>query len=566
MTIARDFSGLKNPFDLVVIGGGVTGTAVAREASVRGLKTLLLEKNDFGHATSGATSKLLHGGLRYLESYEFGLVRESLSERHILGLAAGHLSRPMPFVVPMYGWSNPGRFVLQAGLTIYDMLAYDRNLGTPEDKQVPGAKWISREEILRIEPKIESRDLRGGFVYYDYQNLFPERLNLAFLKTAVKHGAVALNHCRVTGFESSASSGVKRLQSVTFKDELGGQEWTAHGTVFVNASGPWMDLLLGLVQSAPAHKVQRSKGVHLLTDRIIGDHTVFLRNKKGQHCLVIPWEGMTLIGPTDTPYEGHPDDLRPTEEDIQPLIALVNELLPGAPLTRDKIRHVPIGIRPLVFSDKSSYKASRKYEIYDHAAEKEPIEGLISVVGGKWTTSRRLGESVMDRVLPRLRKLDPASAGRIKDVRTDKEPLAGFPSFGASASELWEQVALTHHRIPDTILNHLFTLYGTEFQEILEIGRKDPDMMKRLSDAPGRLDILAQIQYAVEKESAQTLTDILSRRLAIGAFGYPGDNVTERAAALAARLHKWSSKRKAEEIAAYKSTYPIDLLSGNSKQ
>lgn len=562
MTIRRDFSGIKEHFDLVIVGGGVTGSAVAREAAVRGLKTLLLEKNDFGHATSAATSKLLHGGLRYLESYEFGLVRESLAERHIMGLAAGHLSRPMPFVVPMYAWSNPGRFTLQAGLTIYDLLAYDRNLGTPEDKQMPGAKWISREEVLRIEPRIESRELKGGFLYYDYQNLFPERLNLAFLKTAVKHGATLLNHCRVTGFEMETAGGAKRVKSVCFKDELAGQEWTASGTVFVNASGPWMDLLLGLVQTNPAHKVQRSKGIHLLTDRIVGDHTVFLRNRKGQHCLVIPWEGMTLIGPTDTPYSGHPDDLRPLEEDIQPLISLVNELLPGAPLTRDKIRHVPIGIRPLVFSDRSTYKASRKYEIYDHSAEADRVEGLLSVVGGKWTTSRRLGESVMDRVLPKLHKLDSGSERRVKSVRTDRDALAGFPSFGASASELWEQVALTHHRIPDTILNHLFTLYGTEFQEILEIGRKDPDMMKRLSDAPGRFDIMAQIQFAVEHESAQTLTDILSRRLAIGSFGYPGDAVTERAAALAARLHRWSSKRKAEEIASFKKTFPLELLSG----
>lgn len=564
MSIKRDFSVLGNHFDVIIVGGGVTGAAVAREAAVRGLRTLLLEKNDFGHATSAATSKLLHGGLRYLESYEFGLVRESLSERHILGLAAGHLSRPMPFVVPMYGWSNPGRFTLQAGLTVYDLLAYDRNLGTPEDKQIPTSKWLSRDEVLRIEPRIESRDLRGGFVYYDYQNLFPERLNLAFLKTAVKNGAQVFNHCRVTGFETEAALRGKRIQKVVFKDELSGHSWCASGTVFVNASGPWMDLLLGLVQSEPTHKVKRSKGIHLLTDRIIGDHTVFLRNKKGQHCLVIPWEGMTLIGPTDSPYDGHPDDLRPTEEDIAPLVSLVNELLPGAPLTRDKIRHVPIGIRPLVFSDKSTYRASRKYEIYDHSLEgDQQIEGLISVVGGKWTTSRRLGETVMDRVLPKLQKLDPTAVPRLVQARTDKEPLAGFPSFGGSASELWEQVALTHHRIPDTVLNHLFTLYGTEFQSILEIGRRDPDLMRRVSDEPGRFDILAQIQFAVENESAQTLTDILSRRLALGAFGYPGDAATERAASLAARLHKWSSKRKADEIAAFKKTFPLELLSGN---
>ncbi|HNJ05778.1 MAG TPA: FAD-dependent oxidoreductase, partial [Leptospiraceae bacterium] len=149
----REFHDLEKKFDLVVIGGGITGISVAREAAVRGIRVLCVEKNDFACATSSATSKLLHGGLRYLESYEFGLVRESLSERHIMGLAAGHLSRPMQFLVPMFEWSNPGRFIMQMGLSTYDLLAYDRNLGTPEDKQIPPAKWISREEFLKLEPK-----------------------------------------------------------------------------------------------------------------------------------------------------------------------------------------------------------------------------------------------------------------------------------------------------------------------------------------------------------------------------------------------------------------------------
>ncbi|HNN58589.1 MAG TPA: FAD-dependent oxidoreductase, partial [Leptospiraceae bacterium] len=207
----REFHDLEKKFDLVVIGGGITGISVAREAAVRGIRVLCVEKNDFACATSSATSKLLHGGLRYLESYEFGLVRESLSERHIMGLAAGHLSRPMQFLVPMFEWSNPGRFIMQMGLSTYDLLAYDRNLGTPEDKQIPPAKWISREEFLKLEPKIESKGLKGGFVYYDYQSTYPERLALAFVKTAVQAGAVMLNHCQATGFGFKA--GTKQIES-----------------------------------------------------------------------------------------------------------------------------------------------------------------------------------------------------------------------------------------------------------------------------------------------------------------------------------------------------------------
>ncbi|HMX55343.1 MAG TPA: glycerol-3-phosphate dehydrogenase/oxidase [Leptospiraceae bacterium] len=558
----REFHDLEKKFDLVVIGGGITGISVAREAAVRGIRVLCIEKNDFACATSSATSKLLHGGLRYLESYEFGLVRESLSERHIMGLAAGHLSRPMQFLVPMFEWSNPGRFIMQMGLSTYDLLAYDRNLGTPEDKQIPPAKWISREEFLKLEPKIESKGLKGGFVYYDYQSTYPERLALAFVKTAVQAGAVMLNHCQATGFGFKA--GTKQIESVQIQDTLSGKEYTAKGSVFVNASGPWMDQVLGLAERSPLHKVQKSKGIHLLTDRIIGEQTLFLRNKKGQHCLLLPWEGMTLIGPTDSPYEGSPDDLSPVEEDITMLMDLVNELLPGRPLTREKIRHVPIGIRPLVFSGKSTYRASRKHEIYDHAADQDKIEGLVSVLGGKWTTSRKLGEDVLHACLPKLRSFSPGI--QIKDVRTDREPLHGYPTFGASSTEIWEQIALMNHRVPDNVLNHLYTLYGTDYQEVLEIARKEPSLLKRISDEPGRYDIMAQIVYAVENESAHTLSDILSRRLALGSFGYPGDTAAKRAADLAGKLLKWSSSRKTEELKAYRLSYPLERLSTDSKK
>ncbi|MCE9599267.1 MAG: glycerol-3-phosphate dehydrogenase/oxidase [Spirochaetia bacterium] len=557
MKIERNLSDLSQPFDLIVVGGGITGVSVAREAAVRGIRTLCVEKDDFACATSAATSKLLHGGLRYLENFEFSLVRESLAERRILGLAAGHLSRPMPFLVPIYEWSNPGRFMLQAGLTTYDLLAYDRNLGAPEDKLSPGSKWLSREEFLKREPRIDANQLKGGFIYYDYQSLHPERLALAFVKTAEQAGARMLNHCKVTGF--SFKPGTRQLDTVQFTDSITGKKHSAKGTVIVNASGPWMDIVLGLVEKDSIHKVQRSKGIHLITERLIGDNTLFVRNKQGHHCLMIPWEGMTLIGPTDTPYEGHPDNLRPTEEDVQGLIDLVNEFLPGSPLTREKVKHVPIGIRPLVFSGKSTYRASRKYEIYDHGAE-SGLEGLVSVVGGKWTTSRKLGEDVIHHVLPVLNKLDPTASARIKDVRTDEDPLVGFPAFAASATELWEQIALVNHRVPDNVLNHLFTMYGTEYTDVLDLAKKDASLLKRVSDEPGKFDIMAQVVFAIQNESAKSLSDVLLRRLAIGAAGYPGDATTRKVADLCAKLLKWNPLKKSAEIKSFKDSFPLELL------
>ncbi len=543
---------LKKNFDLVVIGGGITGLAAANEAAQRGLNTCLLEKNDFGCATSAATSKLIHGGLRYLENLEFGLVRESLRERRILGCAAGHLVRPLPFLIPVYDDSHPGRRTFQAGLTLYDMLSLDRNWKVPEDKKIPSHVFLSSEEVRKAEPGLKAEGLIGGFLYYDFQSLHPERLNLEFLKSAVNAGCTAFNHFEVNGFVSAAAPVGKRITAVTGKDTITGKNHTVSGKVFINATGPWMDILLGLFEEKKETTLTRSKGIHLLTDKILNDHAVLFRTKAGRHFFILPWMGYSLIGPTDAPFLDHPDSLHPEHAEVKQLMEDVNDALPGRPLKPEMIHHINIGIRPLIFSGKSTYRASRKSEIYDHVDN--GYAGIISVAGGKWTTSRQLGE---DLIMMALKKPELADM-RAPHVDTSTMPLFGSPGFGMSASE-YENRALSDHYTRDISAEthrHLIRVYGTDHVEILSLVKKNKSLAKAVSPESGRSDILAEVVYAVEKESAMTLEDIFMRRLVLGTFGYPGDRAVKTVADLAGKLLKWNSARKKSEILAFKNLYP----------
>lgn len=547
-------------FDLLIIGGGITGLAILREAAERGLRACLVEKNDYGWSTSGATSKLIHGGLRYLENYEFGLVRESLRERRIMGLAAGHLVQPLSFIIPIFPWSHPGRVIMRAGLLTYDALSYDRNRDVPDDKHVPASRYLSKKEIIQMDPALDSPDVKCGFEYYDYQSLRPERLSLAFLKSAVEKGAVAYNHTEAVEFLQERSGGRTQIQGANVRDRVTGKTATIRASLTINATGPWMDLVLGLFEEKPRQKLQRSKGSHLLTKPILGNHSVLFRTRSGRHFFVVPWEGHSLIGPTDRPFEDHPDKLRPTQTDIQELMKDVNETVPGAPLKNEDILHVPIGIRPLIAAGDAdqggTYKASRKYEIYDHSDES--IDGLVSVAGGKWTTSRQLGEDV---ILGALKKPE------LKEVLTNRAdtsvlPLYGSPGYGNPA-DIYREFALKEYGMAGVARSnhlHLITMYGTEHVSILRLLEKDRSLAAPVSRERPELDIRAQVVYAVENEGARTLEDILVRRLSVGTYGPIEKPALEAVASLAGKYLKWSSARQQKEIKDYLKQYPLEHI------
>ncbi len=548
-------------YDVLIVGGGITGIAIAREAAERGLSVCLVEKDDFGGATSAATSKLIHGGLRYLENYEFGLVRESLAERRVLGLAASHLVKPLPFIIPVLPWSKPGKFILRAGLYLYDTLSYDRNRDVPEGHQIPGSVLLSDRELEAVDPTIASMS-HGALMYYDYQSLHPERLTLAFLKSALQKGAVFYNHTEATGFIIEETGGKRNLQGAEVRDTITGKTATIRAEVTINASGPWMDLVLGLADRSSETKLSRSTGIHFLTKPLFKhNNAVLFRTRSGRHFFVVPWEGFSLIGPTDRPYSKHPDELRPEQDDFDQLFEDVNDTLPGAPLTHDMIVDVPIGIRPLIFSGKSTYKASRRYEILDHEAK--GLKGLISVAGGKWTTSRQLGEDVVKLLLTRLP--DP---GNQVNVNTAELPLYGSPGYG-NPDDVYVDFSLRNFSTPGVsaeVHRHLITMYGTEHTRILEYVHKKKALAKPVSDRFPTRDIMAQVVFAVEHEGARTVSDIIRRRIALGTYGIPTEQELLAVARQAAPILKWSQTEVRRQVKMAMSEYPTELLvSGSAK-
>ncbi len=569
--LTRDFTQLSREFDLAVIGGGITGIAVAREAAHRGLSVVCVEKNDWGWATSAATSKLLHGGLRYLKNYEFGIVRESLRERRISGCAAPNLVRPLRFLVPIYAKRKPKNWEMHAALTIYDWLGYDRNRGVAEDKRLPPYKKISREELLAEEPDIESKDLIGGFVYYDYQSIHPERLSIAWALTGARDGALMLNHCELTDFDiADAPKGGRRIRAAQVRDTIDGTNHELRAKLFVNASGPWMDRLLALAEPQGEKHVVRSTGIHLITEPLFADkhprdHAVFINGSRNDF-LILPWRGRSLIGPTDLSYQGSPDDALPREEEIDGLRSDLRENLPAHTFERLRLRHAITGVRPLAADgadpEKGTRGLSRRSEVYDHAPK---LAGLLSVAGGKWTTSRALGAQVVDHA---LRKTElRGSPARRNRSRSHREAFVDAPGFAESAEE-YRAFALREYAAPgisQAVHDHLITCYGVRHREVLALVQQDATLAERIlpegSDSPADpcLDILAQVDYAVQHEGALTLEDLVRRRLVIGTYGDPGETALAKIAGRAAVLLDWNEQRTRMEIEDVRDFYRKSL-------
>lgn len=535
---------LADRYDVVVVGAGITGVHVAREAALRGLTVLAVDKGDFGSGTSSATTKYLHGGIRYLEQYDVAVVRESLRERRIAALSAPHLVRCTRFLLPAWSWSKPGALKLGAGAAVYDVLSLDRNRDTPSGLRIGRSRWIGRDDVLRAVPWLEPGELRGAVAITEVLNIHPERLLLEFLRDAVSLGATARNHTEVTGFvtEPRPGGGVT-VVGVALRDALDGTPVTVRAGSVINAGGPWMGAVLdrlatdGTARIGPT--VSPSKGVHLLTRASPPAVTdaVMARARNGRHVVVSPWMGRELIGPTDTPVAGAPDDVAADGDDVSALLDIVNSCRSSASrLTPDDVDDVTVGIRPLVADPAGdgaaggSYTASRRHRIYDHTAD--GVEGLWSIAGGKWTTGRGIAEDMVDR-------LTRTSAGRRSPSRRRAVP--GAAGWAAEPSDVF-RIAASHRPdvvLPAVVREHLARLYGTRATEVIDLAADDAGLAEAISSRPGQHDIAAQVVVAVADEDARTLSDIVDRRLVLGTLGHVPLDELQRVAAVAAPLLGW---------------------------
>ncbi|MDI6741428.1 MAG: glycerol-3-phosphate dehydrogenase/oxidase [Smithella sp.] len=524
-------------FDVIVIGGGITGASVAYEAATRGLKVALLEKNDFSWATSAATSKMIHGGLRYLVNGEVLLVRESLRERRVLENIAPNFVYPWPMM--MIHYKKPlknNKWVVKVGMLVYDALSYDKNFTWDTCKKIPSHKTISGKDVLRQEPHVRAEGLTGASVFCDCVSIFPERFTLAFVKSAVAHGANVANYAKVEGFIMDKGN---LVTGVKVKDLLTGNTHSVAGTVIVNCGGPWADIVLGLAKAdgKGSTTLRRSEGIHIITKKklLSGNYTVGSMTPAGRHFFLIPWRSHTLIGTTDKPFNGNPDDYRVTRESIMELIDDVNSSFGDGKLSYADVKHTYGGLRPLVEKEtKETYSSSRKYEIHDNKAD--GLDGLITVEGGKYTTSRKLAENCLRIVAAKMNR-------DLGKSITDKQYLTGCEI--KNLNDFVREAGSQADGLSAVTLEYLSKNYGTEYKEIVKLARED----QRLSDALNEDgEILAQVVYAVRNEMARTLPDIVLRRTGIGTLGNPGEDVLRKVAQAAAKELQWSPERIEKEI------------------
>jgi len=525
-------------FDVIVVGGGITGASVAYEAATRGLKVALLEKKDFSWATSAATSKMIHGGMRYLANGEIGLVRESLRERRVLENIAPNFVYPMPALMTHNSTQfKNNKWVVKIGMLMYDALSYDKNFTWDKSKKIPMHKTISRQEVLKREPNVRAAGLTGASIFYDCNSIFPERLTLAFIKSAVAYGAKVSNYTQIDGFLFNDRHEVTGVQA---KDLLSGATHKISGAITINCGGPWADLMLGLAKSDTNSCVlRRSEGIHVITGRkmISGKYVVGSMTPSGRHFFLVPWREHTLIGTTDKPFTGNPDDYHVTRQSIDELIAEVNASFGDGTLSFADVLHTFGGLRPLVEDQtEETYVTSRRYEIYDNA--EEGLNGLITVEGGKYTTSRRLAENCLKTVAVKLNR--PLG----KSI-TDKQHLSGCAIPDMNTFML--SIQRDNKDFAGQTLDYLGKNYGTEHEAILKLARQDAALAK-VVNADG--EILAQVTYAVRHEMARTLIDVVMRRTGIGTLGNPGDEVLQKVAATAAKELNWDAGKVKQEIEA----------------
>ncbi len=528
--------------DLLIVGGGITGACIAWDAALRGLKVALVEKRDFSSGTSAGSSKLVHGGLRYLRNFEFGLIRESLRERRVWEVIAPHQVAPLAFLLPTGAGPGTGRMTLHAGLTLYDLLSYDRNDVPDPDKRMPGHRFVSGRDARRREPVLDGLKLSGGMLYYDCQMLSPERLGLEALRGAAERGAHVANYAAVTDFLKDASGVRPAVKGAVVRDELTGSTYTIRAALTVNAAGPWADRLLSLASETPSHTLIRSKGIHLIVPALTRGHALTLTVPKshgGGHLFVLPWRGVSIIGTTDTVFNDDPDDLSVSEADIESLLGVLNASLPQAKMTRAQVLHAYAGLRPLI--DESgkgtgdSYNASRKSEVVDHG-QTDGVDGLLSAIGGKWTTTRHVAEQAVTMALKRLSKpevacvtatmtLPAGSVGRLSQFA--EHACARYPGWTKAQIKTFAQA------------------YGARLDEMMGCVRDDPALGDRLTAE--RAHIGAQAAYAATHEMARTVEDVLFRRTDLGMFGHPGRDVVTQVGRIMGERLGWDSAEIARQ-------------------
>ncbi len=527
-------------FDLLIIGGGITGAGLALDAALRGLRAALVEKRDFAAGTSSRSTKLIHGGLRYLEHFDFALVREGLRERAILTKIAPHLAEPFPFVIPIYqnsrrNYDHPLK--MRLGLWLYDLLAAQDNLARH--------RRLGRDEALRLAPQLDPRGLKGAFLYYDAVTN-DSRLVIEVIKAARERGAEFANYTRVAGFIKNEKG---RIAGAHLRDELTGDEIECRARIVINATGVWLEetaRLDGQTANRLSKTVRPSKGIHLTVsaDRLRVSAAWLIPSLTGHRFyFVVPWQGRVNIGTTDTDYQGDKDSPQAEAGEVNDILGAINAYFPEARLEPADVISSWAGLRPLITEPgaTTTTDVSRKEEIVETGG------GLISIGGGKLTTYRLMAEHGIDLAVDRLRE-------RFNLIANDSASTKSVAVSGGDLSR--DELATIAGRLSQTedlpmeTAQHLVRSYGSDYRRLIELMREDEQLREHLVE--GLPQLAVEIVYAARHEMALTLADAMMRRTRLAMVaGADSLRCAAVVADLMARELGWSEEETKRQIAQF---------------
>ncbi|UCE12432.1 MAG: glycerol-3-phosphate dehydrogenase/oxidase [Candidatus Heimdallarchaeota archaeon] len=520
-------------FDILVIGGGITGAGIARDAVLRGYSVALVDKDDFGYGTSSGSSKMVHAGLRYTIQKEFRLVREGSVERKKILEMAPHLTHPIKFLIPLYSDLRTTKSGVRKLVWVYDLLAGFRNYTFH--------KILSPEKAFSILPKqIRKENFQGGALYGDGV-MDDARLTLDVILSAEEHGAIVLNYCQATVFYEDSSSG--RMTAVSVLDKLKNEVFQINTRAIVLACGHWTDNITRAVDPDVPQRIRPTKGIHIITKNFLPEYYALgLPIRDGRFFFAVPFGDNLLIGTTDTDYAEDYDFVPVTKEDIRYLIDAINFLFPGT-LQEEDVISAYSGLRPLIMSSseesESESDVSRKHEIF------EIKPNVYAIAGGKYTTYRSMAEEMVDKLENLL--------GKKGKCQTDKVPLFGWALTKRKDWENWVTMAMENltvrYQMPKDVVKHLMQ-YGTNYLKICKEMDLDPTLRERISKT--RPYILAEITYQIKNEKAVTLNDVMFRRTQLQLSEKQGLDCMERVADQMATILGWSSVKKEDEITKYK--------------
>ncbi len=513
-------------YDVIVIGAGINGLGIAQDGAARGLRVIVLEKDDICSGVSAWSGRLVHGGLRYLEHRDFALVRESLRERERLFRNAPHLVKPVRLLMPNYKHNRRPAWLIRLGMIAYDVLSFD--------------KKTQRHEVLNLKktkrrfPGIGTRGLTGSVAFTDGQVEYAERLCVEVAIAAAASGATIRTKAHVDDVIMDGG----RVVGVRYRDTRTGAHHEVRAPLILNVAGPWIDRVFGGDTPPQPRLNGGTKGSHLIVDPFPGapsDVVYYESRHDGRLVLVIPWMGRYLIGTTDQRFDENPDGARCDTEEMTYLLSEVNDLIPEAKLTPADVLFTYSGVRPLPYApDVSEWEVPRSHVLHDHAPS---LPGVVTVVGGKLTTYRQLAQDAIDDAFVRLGRTAPPCT--TVDLR--------LPGAVDDPTELI--ASLERRGVSRRTAERLATLYGTRASRIVDRGVADPSLLEVFDEPTGAIE--AELVFAVQEEFAVTLTDVLARRLVIAFDPDHGYGSLDRSVDRLGRLLGWDDARRSAEIAEY---------------